>query len=197
MAFLEPRTSAPVDLEAHLRATPAGATTKGMFFSHLIGLAETAAPTADVVALAGLSPRRYVGFLDYPYVDLLRLLYAAPRLVYPKDGVGLGLRKLGRTIYPLFLGSHVGRVLFGVLGSDVERVVALAPRGYALSTPFADVSGVQIGPRHFQIAMRGFPGFLETQQVGVFEGALLHYGLTPRVTVDVVDLATATLDVRW
>ena len=107
--FREPRTDAPIDLEAHVRATPAGATTKGMFFSHLAGLAERASPSADLAALAGVAPRRYVAFLDYPYVDLQRFLYAATKLVHPKDSVGVALRKLGRTIYPLFLGSHVGR----------------------------------------------------------------------------------------
>jgi hypothetical protein len=41
------------------------------------------------------------------------------------------------------------------------------------------------------------PALLETYQVGVLEGALLHLGVEGSVLVDVFDLANADLEVSW
>ena len=172
--FRPPRFDAPVDLEAHLRLLPPDATNRGMFFNDLVRQVQRAAPGTDIAELGGVAPRRYLPFLEYPYADFLRLVYAAAKVVRPGGPVGEGLRQLGRTTYATLLESHAGRVLFAVLGIDFEQICRHAPKGYRLAVSFAQVTSTQLGPQHFVVGFRGLPGFLETFQVGVVEGAAMH-----------------------
>jgi uncharacterized protein (TIGR02265 family) len=168
-----------------------------MFMSDLLELAKRTVPSVDIHARAGLAPRRYVAFLEYPYADLLRLLVATSGAVHPTLPLGEAVRRIGRRAYPTLLESHAGRVVFGALGVDVDKVLEYGPKGYRLAINFARVSSERVEERHFTYSFEGLPAFLETYQVGVIEGAMLHYGVEGTIQVALKDLANATLDVRW
>ena len=192
-----PRFDAPVDLAAHLALLPLGATNRGMFIQDLFRHVEAAAPGTDLAGLAGVPARRYLPFLEYPYADFLRLLHAAAGVTRQRLAMGEGLRRIGHTTYDTLLGSHAGRVLFGVLGVDFEQVMRHGPKGYRLALTFAQVTSTQLGPRHFVLGYEGLPGFLETYQVGVVEGAARHCQVSCAVKVAMTSLASAELDVTW
>jgi uncharacterized protein (TIGR02265 family) len=195
--FRPPRFQDPVDLDAHLALVPSGATNRGIFFQEFVHRARAVAPDADLAALAGIERRRYLPFLEYPYADFLRLAHAAARVLFPRSPIGEGLRRLGHGTYDTLLESHAGRVIFSVLGIDFEQVCRNAGAGYRVAVSFGKVTSTQVGPKHFRIAYEVQPSFLETLQVGVIEGAARHCHVTPRIQIELRDLAHATIDVDW
>ena len=193
-SFRAPRFDLPGDLEGNIKLLPPGATVRGMFFTDLVEHVAKVAPQVDLAAVAGTPPRRYVAFLEYPYADLLRTVVAAAKVVYPSLPQGEGVRRLGHRAYGTLLDSHAGRVLFGVLGVDVEKVLVYGPKGYRIATNFAKVSAEKVGEGRFRYEF-GSPMLIEHYQVGVIEGALLHYKAAGEITIAMTDLSHAELAV--
>ncbi len=196
-AFCEPRFDAKVDLDAHLRLLAPDATCKGIFFTHFFDLAKRVVSPAELLRRAGVPERRYLPFHDYPMADQLRLIVATAKVLHPSQTLGEGLRRLGRTAYDGLLGSHAGRVVFGVLGLDLEQILTYGPRAISLVTSFKGVSTERVGPRTFHVRYRDMPAFLETYHVGSLEGVLEKCGARGRVRTDVLDLANAVHEVTW
>lgn len=192
-----PDEGTEVDLEAHVALVPAGATVKGMFFSNFFDKARDFASAEEIARRAGVPHRRYVPFFDYPFVDNLRIGLAASQAMYPAHGAGRALRLLGATTYEAVLGTHLGRVIFAVLGLDIEAVLMAGPRAYKLAVSIGEVKAIKAGPRYVRYEYRDFPSFIETQQVGVIEGAMQHYRIEPRLEVEMSDLANGTIHVTW
>jgi uncharacterized protein (TIGR02265 family) len=195
--FRVPDPSRPVDLEGHVRLLPGGATCKGLFFTDVIARARRVAPGVDVAARAGLASRRYVAFFAYPYADLLRLVVAAASVMYPDVPTGEGVRRVGEHAYDALLGTQAGRVVFGLFGGDAEFVMMQGPRGYSIALNFGEITVEREGPRRVRYRFRGLPGFIETYQVGVIEGALRHCGATCDARVALTDLANGDIQVDW
>jgi uncharacterized protein (TIGR02265 family) len=192
-AFHAPRFDAPVDLDGHLALLPPDATCKGMFFLDLLRLGATVAPAEDILATAGIPSRRYVAFRDYPMADNMLLSVAVALAVHSGLPVGEGLRRIGRTALDVVLGSQVGRSLLGVFDRDVEALLAHGPKAFKLLLSFGDVKCEKVGPRRFVLHARRFPAFLETYQVGIIEGMLRHCKTRGQITIQVQDLANATM----
>lgn len=195
--FHAPRLHLPVDLDAQLALLPPRATCKGMFFLDPLERARRRDPGADVFALAGVTPRRYLAFLDYPHAEWMRVALAAAAVISPSGRVGDGLRELGRHAYDVIFENPIGKVLFGPMGFDLDQVFSHAGVGYRLGLGFGTVRSERIGPEHHRVVFRDFPSFLETFNVGVLEGGVLHYGCTPTVTLKLDGLAHAEMDVTW
>jgi uncharacterized protein (TIGR02265 family) len=192
-----PRLERPVVLEEHLRALPAGATCKGLFFHDVLDRLRKSAPNHALLAPGGLGTRRYMHFFDYSYADYMRVLHGTAQALWPLAPVGEGLRRLGRSSFPALASSQVGKVLFGVLGSDVRRILQLGARGYQVSLNFGRVEVEDLGPNHLRYQFRSLPAFLETYQVGVVEGAMQTCGVEGRVLVKLMNFGLASFDVRW
>lgn len=186
-----------LELEANIALLPAGATTKGLFFSNIADRARGKVEAAELARLAGIEHRRYVAFFDYPYADIMRFMAAGAGVVYPTLPPGEAVRKLASTTYEALLSSHVGRVLFAALGIDVEAVLLTGPRAYKLACSFGDVRATRVGERRVRYEFRDFPALLATQQLGVIEGAIAYYGHQPKVDLELRSLADATFDVAW
>lgn len=197
MAYVRPRFDAPIDLDAHLRALPPGATTRGMYFTSALAVARQRAPRIDVLAEAGLSRASYVAFTPYPVSDCMRLAHAVARHAWPDAPVGEGLRRLGQRSYDAFLDSHLGKVVFGAFGRAPHLVARHAAKGWGLSMNFGRVEVEEVDERRFRFHFCEMPVFLQTQQVGVVEGAMRATGVSGDVLVDARDLANLSMELSW
>ena len=197
MLFRTPREDAPVDLEAHLSRLHPRATVKGLFFADLIATCARRAPGVDVTERAGLPPRRYLPFFDYPCGDWLRLKIAAAGLLHPHVSPGQGLRRLGRSAFPAFMQSRAGRMIFELAAPRLEDALARAPQAYAVISNAGSVTFARPGPRAADIVFDGFPGFLESYQTGIVEGVCEHYHTGARLEIALESIADGTIRVRW
>jgi uncharacterized protein (TIGR02265 family) len=192
-----PRFDRPVVLEEHLRALPLGATLKGMFFHDVLDRLRKSAPNHVLLAPDGLGSRRYLHFFDYSYADYMRVLHGTAVAIFPGLPVGEGLRRLGHSSFPALRNSQVGKVLFGVLGTDTRRIMELGARGYKVSLNFGRVEVNGVGTNHLRYHFRNLPAYLETYQVGVVEGAMKASGVEGRVRVKLANLGNGSFDIRW
>jgi uncharacterized protein (TIGR02265 family) len=96
-----------------------------------------------------------------------------------------------------FENSQVGKVLFGVLGTDTRRIMELGARGYKVSLNFGRVEVNGVGTNHLRYHFRNLPAYLETYQVGVVEGAMKASGVEGRVRVKLANLGNGSFDIRW
>lgn len=195
--FRAPRSGVPIDLDAHIKALPAKAAAKGMFFSDLIKLAEGKLSPEEIATRAGVPHRRYVPFMDYPMADLHKITVEVAKVVHPKLPLGDALRLLGRRSYVIFLGSHAGRVLIMSLGQDIEKVMLMGPKAYRIALNFGQFWVERVGERHIRFGVEEYPGFLETQQVGVVEGVFEHFGVRGQVQLALTDIGSGVFDIYW
>ncbi len=193
----EPRVDIEVDLDAHVALVPKGATIKGMFFNQLTAHARRADPLFEVPA--GLQSRvlRYLPFKDYPYADWLRVCHAASRASFRHLPMGQALRKMGAEAYDTLLATTVGKVIFAAVSKDVGRVLEYGPRAYGVAVHCGRVTAERLGPRLVCYRFERLPGFLETYQVGVMEGAVAAAGGRARVRVALDGLADGVLHIEW
>jgi uncharacterized protein (TIGR02265 family) len=195
--FEEPRTFRPIEIEEQIALLPRNARCKGMFFQDMLERAHRVDPGADVHRLAGLAPRRYIPVLDYPHADWMRLAAACAAVINPRGHTGEGLRMLGRHAYDAVFLNPLGKVLFGPLGFNLERVIAHAGLGYRLGLNFGRVESQRVDEAHFRVEFSAMPTFLETYNVGVIEGAIAHYHCKPQLKVAPDGWSHLVLDARW
>ncbi len=194
--FHEPDFESPVDLEAHLALLPPDATCKGMFLLDVLQQASRVTSERELFRAAQVPERRYVAFGNYPIAENLKLTVAAARALYPRYGLGEGLRRVGQGTFDAVLATHIGRALFGILGRDVEPILLTGPRAFKVMINLGQVTAEKTSFRTFTFQARGFPAFLETFQVGVIEGVLRHCGERGRIRIALEDLGTGTVELR-
>lgn len=188
----------PVDLEAHLKRLPSHATCKGVFVRDLFTAVGKRATPDELARRAGIPPRRYMPFFDYPMSENLKLSYEVAKALNPSEPVSVGLRTLGRTSFRAFLGSTPARVLMAVVGAgEVDKVFMLTPKSYALSVNYGRVDAKRISERCIHITLGDFPSFLETYQVGIFEGVFDHFQIKGQVRIALTDIANAVIELTW
>ena len=192
----DPDFEAPVDIEAHLDALPPEATCKGLFFLDVLQRLSKSPTEVDVFRAAQLPARRYVAFRDYSLGDAYRLTLAATRVLFPRYPLGEGLRRMGQSTFDAVLTTHIGRSLFGILGTDVEPILLTGPKAFKLLVSIGQVTAEKTAPRVFTFRVQEFPAFLETYQVGVLEGVLRHCKQHGKVRIAVQTLSAATLEVK-
>jgi uncharacterized protein (TIGR02265 family) len=116
----------------------------------------------------------------------------------PAQPVSVSLRALGRTGFRTFLSSTAARVLMAVAGaSEVDRVFMLTPKSYAMSINYGRVDVTRVSERCIHITLADYPSFLETYQVGIFEGVFDHFHVQGHVRIALIDLANAVIEVAW
>jgi uncharacterized protein (TIGR02265 family) len=162
-----------------------------MFFSELVDLC--AASRVDLPALAGVAPRRYLPFNDYPLHQWIAVTAAG--VLHPRLPRGEGLRRLGWSALDTILASRVGRTVLGSFGGDVEMLLTHHPKIYRLTLSFGHVTVDRPSPRTFVYRASDLPLFLESWNVGVLEGVLRHTGARGTVRIATAGLADATYEV--
>jgi uncharacterized protein (TIGR02265 family) len=113
----------------------------------------------------------YVGFKFYPLHLWQRFIIDVARRLYPEAPLRGALRKVGLSAYPTFADSIVGRVVFGVLGKDLGRILRVASKGFEHSLNSARVELVASDERSVRLHLAGVYGFIDSYNIGVFEGA--------------------------
>lgn len=120
----------PFDPPSYAARLPANAMTRGMFF-HTV---EDALKSNSREPLNG----NWVAFKRYPLTEYHAALLEAAARMCPGQPLAQGLFEIGRFVYPNFAASLVGRAIFAVVGTDVARLLRLAPRGYAAANSIGE-----------------------------------------------------------
>lgn len=188
--FKEPNWNAPIDFEARLSATPAGAKVRGMFLQLLVQSLE---PEGAAKAAA----RRYVAFKNYPmreYIELLALSCSATSSrVSPAERV----RRLGWKVYPNYATTLTGMAIFAVAGHDFRRVVELCPMAYRVASEEAKVTIRTLEEGHAVVELRNLWNLPDFHQVGIFEGAMRVCDVRGTVRVSTFSFGDVDFDVSW
>jgi len=196
-SFSKPDFSAPLDLRSHLDTVPADGEVRGMYFLALLEESKRHITAATKTPFARWHERRYVAFRSYSLRDYLEFSYETAVAVFPRVSAREALRRLGWQAYPTFANTMVGKVVFGVLGKDVERIFMAAPRAYELSIKPGHAEVHRLAPAHFRVFLSDIYNFVDSYQIGVVEGALRHLELSPEVQILSISPTEALLDVRW
>jgi len=176
---------------------PPAATCKGLFVTDLLARVTAAAPDVVLANVANVEVRRYLAFRDYPYVELLRLIDAAAVVMHPGVPRAEGIRRIAQHAYDAMLDSHIGRVIFGVLGRSAESILLHGPKGYKVALNFGRVTAEKVGASAIVYRFRSMPALLDVYQPGVIEGAMRHCGVRADLSIAMQDIGNADLRVEW
>lgn len=163
-AFNDINWDAPFDIATYLGIVPQGATIKGMFFRDLVGQCSKVGMNLKV-------KEDYAGYKDYSLRDYMYLLHEAGQMIYPRLGPRRALRQLGRSVFPTFVESLVGRVMLGVMKTDVVSIVKVANKATAAAMSLGRVDTVKAAPGEAVLHLQDIY-FSDSYQVGVFEGVM-------------------------
>ena len=191
-----PRDSYTLDLESVLRTVPSGSSVKGLFLESVV---ERVPDRVALFAKAGVAPRRIVPFLDFPYDEYMRILVAAAETVFPTLPRTLALRRFHHSFYEEFADTLAGRVMFGVLGTDAERILPIGARGWQVNVKLGSVTAQTLGPKHVRYVFAKYPALIcECCDVGVIEGAMRFLGEPQaRVRIHTPTLDHTEVDIAW
>lgn len=194
--FAAPRTRFAIDLDDIVARVPESVTTKGMFLNRCLTLASEH-DEDELLRMAGLEVQRFVPFADYPWVDFIRLTVAvANELCNGRTAVGL--REIGRNLYGEFADSLAGRMTFGVLRTNADRVVGLGAKAWMMTGVPGSILSQSIGDQHYRYHFADFPADIaETLCVGVLESALHSCGEVVRLSIARADAMHSVIDIRW
>ena len=173
-----------------VRRCPEDAEVRGMFFLDAIQALKGAGVGTDGYP-------RYQPFRMYPQRAFIELAPQAAARAFSGLPLREGLRRLGRRAYETFAQSMAGRVMFGALGRDVSAIMGLVPRGYSVVISQATAELVESGARHVHIRLRNVYTFIDSYQIGVFEGAVRACGEEPVTYVKLRDATSGEFIVTW
>jgi uncharacterized protein (TIGR02265 family) len=188
--FFVPDDASPFDPQPHILGVPSEHGVRGMFFNSIIDEAE-----ARGVAIS--PARNYVDFKHYPVREWLELLLESAGRCHRGLSLRGAVRRMGRLAYPAFAASMVGRVMFGVLGNDIARVMKIASKGYDCSLTHAKVVIVANGAHSVRVRFEHSYAFIDAYQVGVFEGALAACKRRGEVHVRTDSVCEGEIFARW
>ncbi len=187
-----------IDLDACVRACPASATARGTFFQFVADAVSKAQGSAPQKLYEGVEGRRWISWNSYPLTDFMRLAVNASRLLYPKEPLGQGLRRMGWLAFPSFTATMAGRVVAYAFGDDVDAVLQAIPKAYPVSLSHASAKARRLGNRHWEVGLRDVYNFADTYQLGVIEGVLRAREFTPEVRIRRhLRRCDVDLEVRW
>jgi uncharacterized protein (TIGR02265 family) len=194
--FRAARRDLSLDLDAIIASLPTDASIKGMF---ALSTLERAKDRKRAQEESGLGAMRIQPFSDVPYGPYLRLVFAIAEQLHPRLPRAEGLRLFHHSYYETLSKSMVGRVMFGVLGKETNRVLGMGPRGYEVSVRFARVISESQGSGHIRYNFENYPAaIIEACDAGVMEGALAFCGETQGVVrVRIDGPLSGALDARW
>ena len=191
-AVCSPNFDDDIDVAAALACVPADATIKGMFVNGLIELLPAGADLGE----PALSRRR-IPFKDEPLVDFMRVSVAVARALYPELPLRRALREVGRATYRAFFTSLTGRVVFGVLGADVEKLIRATTKAYGLTQSHGRADVVESSAHHCVLHYKGLFQFLDCLEIGVVEEAVTSCGLVPSVEVVLETSSSGRMNIRF
>jgi uncharacterized protein (TIGR02265 family) len=188
--FVRPDDAAPFDPLPNILAVPSDHGIRGLYFNSMID-------EANIKGVAISADRSYIDFKYYPVREQLELMIDVAQRFHPGSSLRGAVRRIGRTVYPVFAASLVGRVMFGVLGNDLARIMKIASKGYECSLSHAHASVVACNPHSARVRLENNYAFIDAYQVGVFEGALEACNREGEVYVRQDSVSEGEIFVRW
>ncbi len=187
--FIEPDFSSPLDLEERLQACPPEANTKGIFFNDILRQLKT----------AGCEEwsHSYLGFKSYSQRDFIELAAFAAVRLHPSAPIREGLRRLGQRGYVAFTETLAGKIMFGVLGPDIDRILSLGSVGYPRVINPGSVECEALGPGHVRVYLREIHILTDSYQVGAWEGAFMACKKRGTFLVRCHSLSDIDFDIQW
>lgn len=188
--FSPPDFSQPLDVEAHLARIPATATVKGLVAESIVEAvaAERKPPITTV---------RFASFRDYPLRDIVALKVDAARAVRPDAPLREGLAVVGRRLFPKFVSTLLGRVMYGVFGGNVSSILRLANKSYEQTQTLGRVETAVVGPTSIRMHFTNTHTFLDAYHVGVLQGTLQACKVEGHVLVRMASEIEGDLLVEW
>jgi uncharacterized protein (TIGR02265 family) len=188
--FVAPDWSAPLDVAAYVDATPRTARIKGMFPSAV-------ADGARSRGLALPSAReRYLPFADVPQSEFAMLLVEAAKGFFPDAPLRGALRELGRSAYPVFVQSTVGRVVLST-AADMPSALSAAAKAYTVALPTCRVDVTEISKQRAVLSLKHIYYFLDSHHVGVFEGLARSCGVRLQTRVRMKTAFEGDFELTW
>jgi len=125
--------------------------------------------------------KRYFSFKDYPLRELMRLMVDALEVLYPDISPREAMIALGRLAFPTFTSTTIGKVIFSVAGNSWVRALNLVTKAYGVSIHPGTASVTEMTETGARVELREIWNFGNSYHVGVFEGAMKHFGVRGRV----------------
>jgi uncharacterized protein (TIGR02265 family) len=188
--WTDPPWNTPLDAEGYLRAIPASATMTGMFIDSTAALARQKGHT-----LAS-ARARYTAFQPYPLKEHCTVLVEVARLLYPKATLREALRRLGRGAPHVLLQSTVGRVVLGSAEGPIATIEAMA-KSYAVHMRPATLQVERAGEKAAIIHLSDIYNFLDSHNIGVFEGVMRHAKLEGTIRLRSYSRTSADFYCEW
>ena len=162
-----PDFNAPLDIAALLAAVPSTATFKGTI----------AQSTIETLKRAGKpAPKSYVVFRDYPMKELMELNVDAAKQLFPDQPLREGVRRLGRSVFPTFTQTLLGKVMYGVFGGNPSAVLKLANKSYDMTQNTGRVTTLATSSRSVTLRFSSTYTILSSYHYGILEGTLQALG---------------------
>jgi uncharacterized protein (TIGR02265 family) len=166
---------------------------RGVFFeglSRIITQSKGAAALAELQRAAGVS-RQIVAFRHYPHRDFYRLYYLASRALHPSQPLPTALRLVGRTFFPIFRSSMLGKTMSAFMGNESRTILPLLAKAYSLSVSGNDHASELVDDHNLEWTCRveGVEWYEETF-AGIIEGTAPD-GVSP-TSLKVKTLAKST-----
>ncbi len=188
--FTEPPWENPLDVEPYMRAVPHDATMTGMF---LDGAAKLARDKGHTIRAARA---RYTPFQPYPLKEHCAILVEVAEAIFPRVPLREGLRRLGRGAPHVLMRSTVGRVVLGSVDGAIATIEAMA-RSYSMHMRPSTLCVEPAGPRAVIIRLTDVYTFLDSHNVGVFEGVLHHAGVNGTIRICSYSRTSADFMCAW
>jgi uncharacterized protein (TIGR02265 family) len=184
-----------VDIEALIATIPDSYTIRGLFFTQLVAdLGDAFAPLTSKLCSPPDSGR-YLAFTSYPIRDHVRLIDAAARRLYPGCPSREAHRLRARAELDTFAQSMVGKSIVSVIRDPATLLLRYSEIfGPFVKGPSAKTS--REGQEAVKLELVDFFGSIG-YQIGVFEGFVMNFGLTPRIEVHRLSPDKFSFLVEW
>ena len=185
---------------------PPPCTSRGMFATGVLeAVARKCGQTvADEIRERAGYPANITSFFLYPHQNFYRLFYASAVAMYPNESMGVGMRRIAESFYPIFSETLVGRTMGALIGKTPETVLRRFVEAYKIATPWNEhvisagtiADGVvwkcKVEPCHF------YPDTFSGICTGMVRAVT---GITPQFTVlsrePATDHQRLTFQIRW
>jgi uncharacterized protein (TIGR02265 family) len=186
-----PFASDKAELEEWISETPLEATVKGMYVESFLSMLKRC-------GAARPTDKRYLSFKDYPLHEVMRFMVDAVDVLYPDISPRVVMTALGRLAFPTLASTTIGKVIFSVAGPSWVRALSLVTKAYEVSIKPGTAAVVALTETSARVELREIWNFGSSYQVGVFEGAMEHFGVRGSVrAVRVGRLCDVDLIMQW
>jgi uncharacterized protein (TIGR02265 family) len=137
-----------------------------------------------------------VPFQTYPLREHCELLVEVARVVHPELSLRLALRRLGRGAPYALVRSTIGKVVLGSVEGPLEILRAMA-KSYAMHMRPSALDVEADGRKRAIVHLTDVHNFLDSHNVGVFEGVLKYAGVAGTVAIRSYSRTSADLLCAW